>query len=253
MERPRNPARKEPARPRIMATTQPPGSLPGMISFAMTPAMRPMRMVPIIFYCCGVFVSGSALRFPVKNFAGLMPCRWPGSLAAHSFYYHHPLPGKMHASVSMATRRSQGVPGLPGRSPPGPTACRRFEQLPTLVVMKPPRLIALIFGFLLCHLTPCRGETQDLRGKWKIVSMPDGWKKLPGVDVLVADDQIQIRCGAVVTSKMRFTANASRGTINVVKEGERTGEVQRAVYRISGDTITISVGMPTGFWRLMLE
>ena len=108
--------------------------------------------------------------------------------------------------------------------------------------MKSPQLPALILGLFLSHFTPCLCEANDLYGKWQIVSMPEGWKKIPGVEVLVADGHIQIRCGSVVTSRLRYTADASKGTIDAIKTGERKAEIQRGIYRMVGNTITISIG-----------
>lgn len=105
-------------------------------------------------------------------------------------------------------------------------------------------LLAGGFLFYRLKLTP-RGE--ELQGRWTIVSAPEGWKIVPGMDVMVTSDEIHMRIGTIVTSKLQYTADYDAGTIDA---GESGGKVRQGIYRLEGDTLTLNVaaeGKPRPF------
>jgi hypothetical protein len=98
-------------------------------------------------------------------------------------------------------------------------------------------LVLLIAGGWVYWVNHTR-DAKALHGRWAIVSMPDGWVKVPTMDVMVTSDEIRIRVGAVVTKKLSYTADPARQTIDAAPEGEAP---RLGIYRIAGDTLTLSV------------
>lgn len=100
-------------------------------------------------------------------------------------------------------------------------------------------LAALLIGGAYIYRAKMTGPGADLQGRWKIVSMPEGWKKVPGMDVLVTADEIQIRMGTVVTTKLPYTLNPDNQTIDTRSPGK---EPQLGIFEMDGETLTLSVG-----------
>ena len=99
--------------------------------------------------------------------------------------------------------------------------------------------ITHIAGAAFVYRTRFATNTEGIEGRWTIVSVPDGWKKVPGADVMVTGDEIRIRLGTVVTSKLTYTLDPSNCTVDATSAG---GGKQRGIYRIDGETLTLCIG-----------
>lgn len=106
-------------------------------------------------------------------------------------------------------------------------------------------LLALILmaGGVLFYRMKSPGSGDDLQGRWTIVSPPDGWKIVPGTDIMVTSDEIQVRVGTVVTTKLHYTADPEKGNIDATAAG---GKLRQGIYRIEGDLLTLCVGAEGG-------
>lgn len=100
-------------------------------------------------------------------------------------------------------------------------------------------LITLLIGGTVAYRMKSGGEGVDLQGRWKVVSLPEGWKKVPAMDVMVTDDEIQIRVGTVISSKLSYTLDPASSTIDAQGAGK---DPQRGIYQLDGETLTLSVG-----------
>jgi hypothetical protein len=85
-------------------------------------------------------------------------------------------------------------------------------------------------------------EEDELKGRWTVVSVPDGWKKVPGTSVVISDGKIQICVGKVPMSSLAYTLNRASGGVEAIRKVKGKTVVQRGVYRKTGDTLTLSVG-----------
>lgn len=100
-------------------------------------------------------------------------------------------------------------------------------------------LISALIGATLTYRTGIAESGEELRGRWIIVSVPDGWKKVPAVDVVVTGDEIHIRMAKVITSKVSYTLDPAN---HLVDGRKGDGTVQRGLYRVNGDTLTLCMG-----------
>jgi hypothetical protein len=99
--------------------------------------------------------------------------------------------------------------------------------------------VTLLIGGLLFYRLKFSAGGDDLQGRWTIVSAPEGWRIVPGTDMMVTGDEIQIRLGTVVTSKMRYSADSEAGTIDATASD---GRIHRGLYHLDNNTLTLSVG-----------
>jgi hypothetical protein len=109
--------------------------------------------------------------------------------------------------------------------------------------MKTLLLIGMLTAGVLFFRLHLSRPGDDLQGRWTIVSAPEGWKLVPGTDVMVTSDEIQLRIGTVVTTKMHYTADSDEGTIDATIGG---GKARLGVYRLDGEQLTLSVGPEGG-------
>ena len=100
-------------------------------------------------------------------------------------------------------------------------------------------LAALLIGGTYFYRDKMSGSGEDLQGRWKVASMPEGWNKVPAMDVMVTADEIQIRVGTLITSKLQYTVNPENQTIDAKGPGK---DSQLGIYEMDGDTLTLSVG-----------
>jgi hypothetical protein len=103
-----------------------------------------------------------------------------------------------------------------------------------------------VFIFATAALTlfsqTARSQTEDLRGRWTIVSVPNGWKKVPGTNVVITDGKVQICVGKIPTSSLAYKLDPATGAVEAIRRVKGKTVVQRGVYRKTGDTLTLSVG-----------
>ena len=114
--------------------------------------------------------------------------------------------------------------------------------------MKTATLItALTFSCLFLPSAAC-AQSDNLQGRWSIIAVPDGWKKIPGTNVVVTPDEVQICVGKVVTSTLKYKLDPARAAVDSsrIEKGKRI--VQLGKYRREGDTLILSVG-PEGKGR----
>jgi hypothetical protein len=108
--------------------------------------------------------------------------------------------------------------------------------------MKKSRAFILAASFtLFMNPAPARCEGAGLQGRWKVVSMPAGWKKIPGINVVISSGQIRVCVGKISTAILTYTADPATGKVEAVRRIKGKAVVQRGVYRQSGDTLTLSV------------
>lgn len=100
-------------------------------------------------------------------------------------------------------------------------------------------LLTLLIGAAFVYRAKFAGGGDGIEGRWTIVSVPDGWKKVPGTDVMVTGNEIQIRLGKVVTTKMTYTHDPSNCTVDATTAG---GAIQRGIYRAEDDMLTLCLG-----------
>ncbi|HWB02163.1 MAG TPA: hypothetical protein VG796_04000 [Verrucomicrobiales bacterium] len=95
---------------------------------------------------------------------------------------------------------------------------------------------------LLLTLTAGKCDGGGLEGRWKIVSVPEGWKKVPGTNVVISASEIRICVGRISAAVLTYTANSATGKVEAIRKVKGKTVVQRGVYRQSGDMLMVSVG-----------
>jgi hypothetical protein len=96
---------------------------------------------------------------------------------------------------------------------------------------------AFAFRFMLV-----RNDGGGIEGRWKIITLPDGWKPLPGTQVIITNSEIRICVGELPTATLYYTIDQEHGTIDARRKVNGGEEVRLASYRREGDTLTLSVG-----------
>ena len=81
-----------------------------------------------------------------------------------------------------------------------------------------------------------------IEGGWSITSLPDGWKRVPGTQVIISASEIKICVGELPTATLHYTLDPENGAIDATRKVKGREEVQRGSYRRDGDTLTLSVG-----------
>ena len=95
---------------------------------------------------------------------------------------------------------------------------------------------------LLVAAGPAHAQNPDLQGKWSIVSVPDGWKRVAGTTILITPDEVRICLGRVITTRMKYEIDPVRATVDAIRTVKGKRVVQLGTYRREGDTLTLSVG-----------
>ncbi len=109
--------------------------------------------------------------------------------------------------------------------------------------MKPHRIVFTLAATALVLFTQAaQGQSDDLRGTWKIVSVPEGWKKVPGTNVVITGGKVKICVGRIPTSTLEYKVDSATGAVEASRKVKGKTVVQRGVYRKTGDTLTLSVG-----------
>jgi hypothetical protein len=93
-------------------------------------------------------------------------------------------------------------------------------------------------------MNPASGKCDgnDVQGRWNVVSVPAGWKKIPGTSVLVSSDEVRICVGKIPTSTLTYKLDPVSGVVEACRKVKGKTIVQRGIYRRSGDLLTVSVG-----------
>lgn len=89
---------------------------------------------------------------------------------------------------------------------------------------------------------PANDRNDDVQGRWSIVAVPDGWKRIPGTNVVVTSDEVRICIGKFTTSKLKYKIDAARATVDSSRTVNGKCVIQLGTYRREGDTLTLSVG-----------
>lgn len=96
---------------------------------------------------------------------------------------------------------------------------------------------ALAFNFLMV-----RNDGGGIEGRWKITTLPEGWKPLPGTQVIITESEIKICVGELPTATLHYTIDPANRTIDASRKTAGGEEVRLASYRKEGDTLTLNVG-----------
>ena len=103
--------------------------------------------------------------------------------------------------------------------------------------------VALAAGIAVtCRYVTARHDGGGIEGRWRIAALPDGWKPVPGSQVIVTASEIRICIGEVPAATWYYTFNAETGTIDAARKINGGEEVRLASYRREGDTLTLSAG-----------
>ena len=86
-----------------------------------------------------------------------------------------------------------------------------------------------------------RHDGGGIEGRWNITSLPEGWKRVPGTQLIISDREIKICVGELPTATLHYTINQENGTIDATRKVNGGEEVRLASYRRQGDTLTLSV------------
>jgi hypothetical protein len=105
-----------------------------------------------------------------------------------------------------------------------------------------PSVFIFASAALMLFSQTAHGQTDDLRGRWTIVSVPTGWKKVPGTNVLITDGKVQICLGKIPTSSLAYKLDPATRAVEAIRKVKGKTVVQRGVYRKTGNTLTLSVG-----------
>jgi hypothetical protein len=109
--------------------------------------------------------------------------------------------------------------------------------------MKTPLAAVLSLTSIFMSLSAsAKGDGGDLQGRWEIVSVPDGWKKVPGTSVLISSGEVRICVGRIPASKFAYKLDPATGAVEASRKVKGKVVVQRGIYRRNGDTLTVSVG-----------
>ncbi len=104
-----------------------------------------------------------------------------------------------------------------------------------------PATLLLLATLPTLSLTTRAADDSDLQGRWSIVAVPAGWKKVPGTSVVIESGEVKICVARVTTSKMSYKLDPSNGTVESRRVVKGKPVVQLGVYRRQGDTLTLSV------------
>jgi hypothetical protein len=86
-----------------------------------------------------------------------------------------------------------------------------------------------------------RADDADLQGRWSIVSVPSGWKKIPGTSVVITPGEVKICLAKVPAARMTYKIDPERRTVESVRTVKGKPVVQLGTYRKEGDTLVLSV------------
>lgn len=107
---------------------------------------------------------------------------------------------------------------------------------------RPTAFVVAAMCALLLPPTAGKCDESSLQGRWKVVSVPEGWKKVPGTNVVISAGEIRICVGRISTAVLTYTADSATGKVEAIRKVKGKTVVQRGVFRQSGDTLMVSVG-----------
>jgi hypothetical protein len=84
--------------------------------------------------------------------------------------------------------------------------------------------------------------SDGLEGRWKIVAVPAGWKKVPGTNVVISSGVIRVCVGKLTTTVLSYTADPATGKVEAARKVKGKTVVQRGIYRQTGNLLMLSVG-----------
>ena len=103
-----------------------------------------------------------------------------------------------------------------------------------------PMLAAAAVMFLI-HPTEAKSQSDGLEGRWAVVSVPAGWKKVPGTTVLISSGEAKICLGRIPASTLTYQVDHRSGAVDATRKEQGRTVVQRGVFRREGNTLTLSV------------
>lgn len=86
-----------------------------------------------------------------------------------------------------------------------------------------------------------RHDGGGIEGRWNITSLPEGWKRVPGTQVIISDREIKICVGELPTATLQYTLDPENGAIDATRKVNGHEEVRLAAYRREGDNLTLNV------------
>lgn len=87
-----------------------------------------------------------------------------------------------------------------------------------------------------------RHDGGGIEGRWKIITLPDGWKRVPGTQVIITASEIKVCVGELPTATLHYQLDPENGAIDATRKVNGGEEVRLGSYRREGDSLTLSVG-----------
>ena len=84
-------------------------------------------------------------------------------------------------------------------------------------------------------------EADLIQGDWNIVSMPPGWKRVPGVHVVITPGTAKVYVGALRTTQIAYTLDPAKKAIVATRKEKGDVVVQQGTYHLNGDVLNVSV------------
>jgi hypothetical protein len=84
-------------------------------------------------------------------------------------------------------------------------------------------------------------EADLIQGDWSITSLPPGWKRVPGVHVVITPGTAKVYVGALRTTQIAYTLDPAKKAIVATRKEKGDVVIQRGTYSLNGDTLNVSV------------
>ncbi len=102
--------------------------------------------------------------------------------------------------------------------------------------------IVLLAGAFLVKSWMRPASHGEITGCWKIVTWPDGWKKVPGSHVDISASEVKIVVGLLPVRTLRYKLDPDEGTIDTSYESSGKTIHQLGRYHRENDTLILAAG-----------